>query len=190
MPLIQEVSGFCIAVPEMECNRVVEDCSVFNLGVHRSLVELVKAENVGHQPLHGLVPDAGVMAPILRAGTVPRPCRGAVLALSGLAAVIRTAEAALDEAGELVEKVLVGIGVFALVPFSPELSALVRPPVGLGGRLPFGGDLVAVVKAEGQGVISDDDNLLNLLAESVLVKFVKAQHLGSGILEHLLRDVF
>lgn len=121
---------------------------------------------------------------------VPRPCRSAVLALSGLAAIIGTTAAALDEAGELVEKVLVGIGVFALVPFSPELSALVCPPVGLGGRLPFGRDLVAVVEAEGQGVVSDDDNLLDLLAESVLIKFCKAQHLGSGVLEHLLRYVF
>lgn len=106
MPLIQEVSGFGVAVPEMECNRVVEDCSVFNLGVHSSLIELVKAENVAHQPLHGLVPDAGVVALSLRAGAVPRPCWGAVLALSGLAAVIRTAAAAFDEAGEFVEQVL------------------------------------------------------------------------------------
>ena len=190
MPLIQELSGFGVAVTEMECNRMVEDRGVFNLGVHRSLIELVKAKDVSYQPLHGLVPDAGIMALILWTGAVPRPCRGAVLALSGLAAVIGTAAAALDEAGELVEKVLVGIGVLALVSFSPELSALVRPPVGLGGRLPFGGDLVAVVKAEDQGVVSDDDDLLNLLAENVLVKLVKAQHLGSGILEHLLRYVF
>lgn len=174
----------------MECNCVVEDRGIFNLGVHRSLVELVKTEYVGYQPLHSLVTDAGVVALIFRTGAVPRPCRSAVLALSGLAAVIGTAAAALDEAGELVEKVLVGIGVLALVSFSPELSALVRPPVGLGGRLPFGRDLVAVVEVEGQGVVSDDDDLLDLLAESVLIKFCKAQHLGSGILEHLLRYVF
>ena len=62
MPFIQEVSGFGVAVPEMECNRVVEDCGAFNLCIHRSLVELVKAEDVSHQPLHGLVPDAGVVA--------------------------------------------------------------------------------------------------------------------------------
>ena len=92
-----------MAVPEMECNRVVEDRGIFNLGVHRSLVELVKTKDVGYQPLHGLVPDAGVVALILRAGAVPRPCRSAVLALSGLAAIIGTAAAALDEAGELVE---------------------------------------------------------------------------------------
>ena len=87
----------------MECNCVVEDCSVFNLGVHRSLIELVKGEDVGHKTLHGLIPDAGVVALILRAGAVPRPCRGAVLTLSGLAAVIGSTAAALDEAGELVE---------------------------------------------------------------------------------------
>ena len=190
MPLIQELSGFGVAVPEMECNRVVEDCSVFNLGVHSSLIELVKAENVAHQPLHGLVPDAGVVALSLRAGAVPRPCWGAVLALSGLAAVIRTAAAAFDEAGEFVEQVSVWISILSLVSFSPELSPLVCPPVGLGGRLPFGRDLVAVVEAEGQGVVSDDDNLLDLLAESVLIIFCKAQHLGSGVLEHLLRYVF
>ena len=62
MPLIQEFSGFGVAVTEMECNRVVEDRGVFNLGVHRSLVELVKTKDVGYQPLHGLVPDAGVVA--------------------------------------------------------------------------------------------------------------------------------
>ena len=117
----------------MECNRVVEDCGAFNLCIHRSLVELVKAEDVGHQPLHSLVPDTGILALILRAGAVPRPCRGAVLTLSRLAAVIGTTAAALNEAGELIEKVLVGIGVLTLVPFSPELSALVCPPVGLGG---------------------------------------------------------
>ena len=103
MTFIQEVSGFGVAVPEMECNRVAEDCGVFNQGVHRSLVELVKAEDVGYQTLHGLVPDAGVLALILWAGTVPRPCRGAVLALSGLAAVIRTTAVTLDEASELVK---------------------------------------------------------------------------------------
>ena len=46
MPLIQEFSGFGVAVPEMECNRMVEDRGIFNLGVHRSLVELVKTEDV------------------------------------------------------------------------------------------------------------------------------------------------
>ena len=117
----------------MECNRVVEDRGFLNLCIHRSLVELAKAEDVGHQPLHGLVPDAGIVALILRAGTVPRTCRSAVLALSGLAAVISTATAALDEAGELVEQVLVGIGILSLVSFSPEHSALVCPPVGFGG---------------------------------------------------------
>lgn len=103
MPLIQEVSGFGMAVPEMECNRVVEDRCVFNLGVHRCLVELVKTEDVGYQPLHGLVPDTGIVALILWTGAVPRPCRGTVLAFFRLTAVIGTAAAALDEAGELVE---------------------------------------------------------------------------------------
>ena len=70
---------------------MVEDRGVFNLGVHRSLVELVKTEDVAHQPLHSLVPDTGIVALILWTGAVPRPCRGAVLALSGLAAVIGTA---------------------------------------------------------------------------------------------------
>ena len=84
----------------------------------------------------------------------------------------------------------VWISILSLVSFSPELSPLVCPPVGLGSRLPFGRDLVAVVEAEGQGVVSDDDNLLDLLAESVLIIFCKAQHLGSGVLEHLLRYVF
>lgn len=189
MPLIQEVSGLGVAVPEMECNSMVEDRGIFNPGVHRSLIELVKAEDVGYQPLHGLVPYAGVVALILRAGAVPRPCRGAVLALSGLAAVIGTAAAAFYESGELVEGIPVRIGILALVPFSPELSALVCPPVGLGSRLPFGGDLVAVVKAEGQGIVSDNDDFLDLLTENVLVKLIKAQHLRCGILEHLLRDV-
>ena len=133
MTFIQEVSGFGVTVPEMECNRVVEDCGAFNLCIHRSLVKFVKTEDVNHQPLHGLVPDAGVVALILWADAVPRPCRGAVITLSRLAAVIGTTAAALYEAGELIEKVLVGIGVLTLVPFSPELSALVCPPVGLGG---------------------------------------------------------
>lgn len=168
---------------------MVEDRGIFNPGVHRSLIELVKAEDVGYQPLHGLVPYSGVVALILRAGAVPRPCRGAVLALSGLAAVIGTAAAAFYESGELVEGIPVRIGILALVPFSPELSALVCPPVGLGSRLPFGGDLVAVVKAEGQGIVSDNDDFLDLLTENVLVKLIKAQHLRCGILEHLLRDV-
>ena len=84
---------------------------------------------------------------------------------------------------------LVGIGVLALVSFSPELSALVRPPVGLGGRLPFGRDLVAVVEAEGQGVVSDDDDLLDLLAESVLMKFARP-NTRQWYSEHLLRYVF
>lgn len=189
MPLIQEVSGLGVAVPEMECNSMVEDRGIFNPGVHRSLIELVKAEDVGYQPLHGLIPYAGVVALILRAGAIPRPCRGAVLTLSGLAAVIGTAAAAFYESGELVEGISVRIGVLALVPFSPKLSALVRSPVGFSCRLPFGGDLVAVVKAEDQGVVSDDNDLFDLLAKSVLVKLVKAQHLGSGVLEHLLRDV-
>ena len=103
MPLIQEVSGFGVTVPEMECNRVVEDCGAFNLCIHRSLVKFVKAEDINHQPLHGLVPDAGVVALILWADAVPRPCRGAVLSLSGLAAVIRTTAVTLDEASELVK---------------------------------------------------------------------------------------
>ena len=47
MPLIQEVSGLGVAVPEMECNSMVEDRGIFNPGVHRSLIELVKAEDVG-----------------------------------------------------------------------------------------------------------------------------------------------
>ena len=189
MPLIQEVSGFDVAVPEMERDRVVEDCCAFNLSVHRSLVELIKAKDLSHQPLHGLVPDSRIPTFGTWTGAIPRPCRGAVLTLSGLAAVIGTAAAAFYESGELVEGISVRIGILALVPFSPKLSALVRPPVGFSCRLPFGGDLLAVVKAEDQGVVSDDNDLFDLLAKSVLVKLVKAQHLGSGVLEHLLRDV-
>ena len=154
MPLIQEVSGFDVAVPEMERDHVVEDCCTFNLSVHRSLVELIKAKDLSHQPLHGLVPDSRIPTFGTWTGAIPRPCRGAVLTLSGLAAVIGTAAAAFYESGELVEGIPVRIGILALVPFSPELSALVCPPVGLGSRLPFGGDLVAVVKAEGQGMMA------------------------------------
>ena len=62
MPLIQEFSGFGVAVTEMECNRVVEDRRLFHLRVHRGFVVFLKAEDFGDQPLHGLVADTGIVA--------------------------------------------------------------------------------------------------------------------------------
>ena len=109
MAFIQKVSGFGMAVPEVECYCMVKDRRFFHLRVHRGFVVLLKAKDLGDQLLHGFIAYAGVVAGIFRTGAVPRPRRSTVFAFPGLAAVIGTATATLDEAGKLIEQMLVRV---------------------------------------------------------------------------------
>ena len=83
---------------------------------------------------------------------------------------------------------LVRVGVFPLVAFTPLLSALIRPAVLSGSRLPCASDFSTILHEEGHHLALRDFDVVHLLKESVLVECLKAKDRRALILKHLLRN--
>ena len=136
-PLVFETPNRRMPVAEMKGDGIFEDAYILDLAVHCGFIELLHAQNIGNEGLHGYVLNGNFIASAGWSRAVPRTFPRAVFEHLGLAAVICAAPSATDKARELVIGVLVRIRIFTRVTLTPESPPFRCPPVLLGTGFPL-----------------------------------------------------